>query len=181
MDAISWRLREKIMGLLCGQKWVCIWTILYPSPQLSCVNNSQSFSRSRKKSCVDWPVPAHHHVCVRAHSTRMHTMFNACTSHIHYRLCCSFILPLHPPPPLMWDTLESEEYSPGEWNRVDLRFSLSGRGLPLILVLSQILSAAFKSLTPSSPPFHKHPLLPSFLLILRDGHYSRRLNPLLHL
>lgn len=47
-------------------------------------------------------------------------MFNACTSHIHYRLCRSFISPLHPPPPLMLDTLESEEYSPREWNRVDL-------------------------------------------------------------
>lgn len=47
------------MDLLCGQKWVCSRATLYPSPQLPCVNNSKSFTRSRK-SCVDWPVPAHH-------------------------------------------------------------------------------------------------------------------------
>lgn len=46
--------------------------------------------------------------------------------------------PLHPPPPLMWDTLESPENSPGERRRVDLGSSRR-RGLPLIPVASRLL------------------------------------------
>lgn len=92
------------------------------------------------------------YVRVRTHSTHMHTIFNACTSHIQYRLCRSFISPLHPPPPLMWDTLESEEYSPGEWNRVDLcSFSLEelSHWSPLRLLLSPSLFCCLQSLAPS--------------------------------
>lgn len=46
--------------------------------------------------------------------------------------------PLHPPSPLMWDTLESPENSPGERRRVDLGSSRR-RGLPLIPVASCLL------------------------------------------
>lgn len=46
--------------------------------------------------------------------------------------------PLHPPPPLMWETLESPENSPGERRRVDLGSSRR-RGLPLIPVASRLL------------------------------------------
>lgn len=62
------------MDLLCGQKWVCsvVQRCIAP-PQLSCVNNSQSFTRSRK-SCVDWPVPAHH-MCVSEHIQRACTQY----------------------------------------------------------------------------------------------------------
>lgn len=83
--------------------------------------------------------------------------------------------PLHPPQPLMWNTLESRENSPGERKRVDLRSSL-GRGLPLIPVVS---------LAPLWPPtvafnhlFH-HPLPAPptsirtiFILAIVEGHYS---------
>lgn len=46
--------------------------------------------------------------------------------------------PLHPPLPLMWETLESPENSPGERRRVDLGSSRR-RGLPLIPVASRLL------------------------------------------
>lgn len=59
---------------------------------------------------------------------------HVCTSHIHFRPCCSFISP----PPLMWDTLESPGNSPGERRRVDLGSSRR-RGLPLIPVASRLL------------------------------------------
>lgn len=45
---------------------------------------------------------------------------------------------LHPPPPLMWDTLESPENSPGERRRVDLGSSRP-RGLPLIPIATRLL------------------------------------------
>lgn len=96
------------------------------------------------------------YVCVRTNSTHMHAIFNACTSHIHHRPCRSFISPLHPPPPLMWDTLESEEYSPGERNSRSALFLL-GRVLPLIPVaslgLSQPCSLAFNRSLHTSPTF----------------------------
>lgn len=61
--------------------------------------------------------------------------------------------PLHPPPPLMWDTLESPGNSPGERRRVDL-CSSRRRGLPLIPVASRLLlqppTVDFNHIAPSS-------------------------------
>lgn len=41
------------MGLLCGQKWICSCATLNPTQQLSCVNNSQSFTRYRNPVWTD--------------------------------------------------------------------------------------------------------------------------------
>lgn len=98
------------------------------------------------------------YMCVSC-SAHMHAIFNACTSHIHLRLCCSFISPLYPPPPLMWDTLEWEEYSPGERNRVDLHSPLLGKRLAIdppcvswsLLSLCLLRSITRSITSPASP------------------------------
>lgn len=184
MDAISWRLREKIMGLLCGLKWVCIWTTLYPSPQLSCVNNSQSFSRSRKNRvwtdlcqliimCVSEHIQ---HACTRClmhaphTSTTDYVVLSSCRF-IRLRLWCGI-------PWSLRNTVLGNEtewicafHSPEEachWSLLRLLFS------PRFCLL---LSITHCIISPVHPSFHKRPLLPSFLLILSDGHYSRSFEP----
>lgn len=137
------------------------------------VNSNQSFARSQK-SCVGWPVPAchvHAHVCV-CRSTHMHAIFNACTSHIHRRLCCSFISPLYPPPPLMWDTLESEEYSPGERNGVDMHSPLLRKRLaidPPCVSWSLLSLCLLRSITRSITS----PASPTSICAPTAIHYSR--------
>lgn len=88
--------------------------------------------------------------------------------------------PLHPPPPLMWDTLESRENSPRERKRVDLRSSL-GRGLPLIPVASRAPlwppTVAFNHPLHHPPPGPSNIPLPTsirtiLILAIVEGHYS---------
>jgi len=108
-------------------------------------------------SYVDWPVPAPHmFTSERIQHTCAHYLMHV--SHIDYRLCCSFISPLHLPPPLMWDIMESEEYHPREWNSGSVLL-LSGRSFPLIssssslcFSLQAFFFCCFRSSVPSSPP-----------------------------
>lgn len=113
-------------------------------------------------------------VCVRAHSAHVRVIFNACTSHIHRGPSWSFISPLYPPLPLMWETQESDGCCSGEWNTVDLCSPHQGRGLPLIrciFVVSFIL-CPLPSIThsnssqtsPTSPTSIANPLLSSSLM-----------------
>lgn len=124
------------------------------------------------------------YVCVRTNSTHMHAIFNACTSHIHHRPCRSFISPLHPPPPLMWDTLESEEYSPGERNRVDLRSfcleeSCHWSLLRLLVSLSLVLLPSIAHST--HPPLSNRPFPLTFIINSFSPHPRwRSLFPELH-
>lgn len=59
----------------------------------------------------------------------------------------------------MWDTLESEEYSPGEWSAVDPSFFSCSWGLSLIPLASISLLLSISHSITSLPSFHQHPIL----------------------
>lgn len=137
--------------------------MLYPPPRsITCQQQSKLFTvpeilrRAEQRQLI-----LTQHTCTKY---AMHAPHTSTSDHVVLSS-----RPLHPPPPLMWDTLESRENSPGERKRVDLRSSL-GRGLPLIPVASRAPlwppTVAFNHLLhhplPAPPAsLHQHPSEPS--------------------
>lgn len=134
------------MDLLCGQRRASSHA-LNPNPA-AFMCRQQSKLHKIQKSCMDWPVPAHHmcYTCMQ--------YFNACTSHIHYRLCRSFISPTS-------SAAAFDVGYPGVWGiqswgmkRSGSVLLLPGRGFSLIPLAPPASTASFcclQSLTPSHP------------------------------